>query len=374
MSPPDDGRILTAEAPGTASRTKLKLIDCDVHHALRSTKDLYPYLATRWHNHLDSYGTRAPVPFLASSPYPKTAPALSRTDSWPPNGGPPGSDLGFLQEQLLDRYNIEFGMLHLLSPQGMDQRNQDLGAALCRAINTWVVEHWTSRDKRLKAAIMVPGEDAAASVAEIEHWAGHPDFAQVSLTTHTIEPLGRRRYWPIYEAAQRHSLPIGLHSSGQNGHAVTGTGWCSYYVEEQHNVALSQQNMAISMVVEGVFERFPGLKVVIVEAGLAWVPSVAWRLDQHWARMKDEVPHLTKKPSDYLRKHLWYTTQPSDEPERPDFLRQTIDWLGWDRVLFATDYPHWDMDNPGHSIKMRMSEAEQLMIYNANARAVYGFA
>jgi predicted TIM-barrel fold metal-dependent hydrolase len=369
---PDDGRQ-SAPVLERHSSTRLKVIDCDVHHALKSHKDLHPYLSRRWREHMASFGYRHPVPYSGSSPYPKVAPALSRTDSWPPNGGPPGSDLAFLQEQLLDRYNIEYGLLHLLSPQGMDQRNQDFGKALCTAINQWQYEHWTQKDSRLKAAIVVPGEDADAAVEEIERWAGDPDFAQVSMVTHTIEPLGRRRYWPIYEAAARHGLPVGLHTSGFNGHAPTAGGWPSYYVEEQHVVAISQQALAISLVCEGVFARFPALKVVMVESGLAWVPSVAWRLDRHWARMKDELPHLPEKPSHYFRNHLWFTTQPADEPERPEDLRAVLDWVGWDRVLFATDYPHWDMDNPELAYKLRMSEAERQMIYNANARAVYGF-
>ena len=373
---PDDGPAQTRdrEARDRAAATKLKVIDCDVHHALPSPRALYPYLAQRWRDHLDRYGHRKPTPFVSSSPYPKTAPALSRTDSWPPNGGPPGSDLAFLQEQLLDRYNIEYGLLHLLAPSGMDERNQELGAALCRAINTWQYEHWTQKDQRLKAAIVVPGEDAAAAVAEIEHWAGNSDFAQISMITHTIEPLGRRRYWPIYEAAVRHGLPVGLHTSGFNGHAPAASGWPSYYVEEQHIVALSQQALAVSMVCEGVFARLPDLKVVMVESGFAWVPSLAWRLDAHWKRMRDEVPHLAEPPSHYLRRNMWYTSQPADEPENPEDLRQIIDWLGWDRVLFATDYPHWDMDNPDFAFRCRMSEAERRMIYAGNARAVYGFA
>ncbi len=368
---PQDAPVIAAEMRTAA---KLRIVDCDVHHALRSTADLHPYLPRRWREHFDSFGLRAPVPFAGSSPYPKAAPALSRTDAWPPNGGPPGSDLGFLREQLLDRYGIEIGLLHLLAPSGMDQRNQDFGNALCAAINDWQYECWTQRERRLKAAIVVPGEDADAAVAEIERWAGNGDFVQVSMITHTIEPLGRRRYWPIYEAAQRHNLPVGLHTSGFNGHAVTGTGWCSYYVEEQHHVAISQQQLAMSLVMEGVFERFPALKVVIVEAGLAWVPSLAWRLDRHWARMKDEVPHLTRKPSEYLRRHLWYTTQPADEPERPEDLRRIFDWMGWDRVLFATDYPHWDMDSPEQAFRMRLSDDERRMLYSDNARAVYGLA
>jgi len=376
MSPDDIRTIGTATLDrgneGAAPRTKLRVIDCDVHHAMRSPADLRPYLSKRWRDHLYSYGNRRPVPFMASSPYPKSAPALSRTDSWPPNGGPPGSDLDFMREQLLDRYNIEYGMLHLLSPEGMDQRNQDFGNAVCRAVNQWQYEHWTQPEPRLKAAIKIPGEDTEAAVAEIEHWAGNKDFVQVAMVTHTIEPLGRRRYWPIYEAAARHNLPVALHTSGYNGHAVTGTGWPSYYAEEHHEVAISQQALTTSLVCEGVFERYPGLKVVIVEAGFAWVPSLAWRLDRQWARMRDEVPHLTRAPSDYIRKHMWFSTQQADEPERPEDLRDVLDWIGWDRMLFATDYPHWDMDNPELVFKCRMSEAESRMIYAGNARAVYG--
>ena len=67
---PEDGRIIPA--PATQARSRLKLIDCDVHHALRSSKDLFPYLATRWHRHLEQFGARRPIPFTGSSPYPKT--------------------------------------------------------------------------------------------------------------------------------------------------------------------------------------------------------------------------------------------------------------------------------------------------------------
>jgi uncharacterized protein len=354
-----------------APETRLRLIDCDIHHALRSPADLEPYLPQRWRDHLKSYGLRRPVPFLRSSPYFKSAPALSRKDTWPPNGGPPGSDLQFLQEQLLDRYGIEFGMLHLLSPSGMDQRNQEFGAAICRAVNEWQYAEWTQKDRRLKAAIAVPGEDAQAAVSEIEHWAGNSDFVQVSMVTHTIEPLGRRRYWPIYEAAAAHGLPIGLHTSGYNGHAVTPTGWSSYYAEEHHEVAISQQAVVTSLVCEGVLARLPSLRVVIIEAGIAWVAPLCWRLDHHWRRMHDEVPHLQEPPSRYIKRQIWFTTQPMDEPERPEHLHRTLGWIGWDRILFATDYPHWDFDDPETALKAPLSDDERRMVFRDNAQAVY---
>jgi predicted TIM-barrel fold metal-dependent hydrolase len=211
---PDDGlRLAELPARENVSATRLAIIDCDVHHAMRSPRVLRPYLSQRWRDYLDSYGFRTPTPFVAAYAYPKAAPALSRRDAWPPDGSPPGSDLAFLRQQLLDPYHIEHGMLHLLSPSGMDQRNQAFGAALCRAINEWQRAEWTEPEPRLHAAIVVPGEDAAAAVAEIEHWAGTPGFAQVALVTHSIEPLGRRRYWPIYEAAAHHELPLGRNTT-----------------------------------------------------------------------------------------------------------------------------------------------------------------
>jgi len=349
----------------------LGVIDCDVHHALRSPKDIHPYLSRKWRDHLATYGLRRPAAFIGSSPYFKSAPALSRKDTWPPDGGPPGSDLKFLQEQLLDRYGIETGMLHLLSISGMDQRNQEFGAALCRAINQWQYAEWTQQDGRLKAAIVVPGEDAQAAVKEIEHWAGNKDFAQVSMVTHTIEPLGRRRYWPIYEAAAAHNLPVGLHTSGYNGHAVTPTGWSSYYAEEHHEVAISQQGLVTSLVCEGVLARNPMLRVVLVEAGVAWVAPLCWRLDQHWRRMRDEVPHLEQPPSSYIKGQMWFTTQPMDEPERAEHLSKMLDWIGWDRLLFATDYPHWDFDDPETAIKIPLTEQQRRMLFRDNARAAY---
>ena len=351
--------------------TRLGVIDCDVHHALRSPKDIHPYLSRKWCDHLATYGSRRPVPFIGSSPYFKSAPALSRKDTWPLDGGPPGSDLKFLQKQLLDRYGIETGMLHLLSISGMDQRNQEFGAALCRAINQWQYAEWTQQDRRLKAAIVVPGEDAAAAVKEIEHWAGNKDFAQVSMVTHTIEPLGRRRYWPIYEAAAAHNLPVGLHTSGYNGHAVSATGWSSYYAEEHHEVAISQQALVTSLVCEGVLARNPMLRVVLVEAGVAWVAPLCWRLDQHWKRMRDEVPHLERPPSSYIKTQMWFTTQPMDEPEKPEHLSKMLDWIGWDRLLFATDYPHWDFDDPETAIKIPLTEQQRRMLFRDNARAAY---
>jgi predicted TIM-barrel fold metal-dependent hydrolase len=367
----NDGPVMQAERPAAQ---KIRMIDCDIHPMMRSPADVLPYLSPRWREHYQTIGSRYRQPFLGSSAYPKATPQLSRRDSWPPAGGPPGSDLDFMRAQHLDPLDIELGMLQPLFPRGMDERNLDFAAAMCRAVNDWQVEEWTSREPRLKANITVACDDPAAAVEEIERCARSGHHVQVSFATRAIEPLGSRKYWPIYEAAERHNLPLGLHSVGNNGNAVQAGGAPSYYFEEHQCVSLSLHAMVASMVIEGVFEAFPQLKLIVIEGGFAWAASLGWRLDAHWQRFRAEVPHLKRPPSEYLRRNVWYTTQPMDEPETPGDLRDMIGWVGWDRILFATDYPHWDSDDPRFSLKLPMSQAERAQLLGGNARALFGIA
>src|SRR6266498_3679042 len=93
---------------------------------------------------------------------------------------------------------------------------------------------------------------------------------------------------PIYAAAERARLPVGVHAFGYGGYPVTGTGWPSYYIEEMVGHSQCCQSLLTSMVIEGVFEHFPNLKVVLTEAGFAWLPGLKWRLDKIWNRLRDE--------------------------------------------------------------------------------------
>ena len=359
------------DRPATQA-SKLRIIDSDIHPTLRSEADLNPFLAERWRRHIAEYGKLGRGPYAARNTYPRFQPFLSRRDSFPPNGGPPGSDLDFMREQLLDRYDIEYGILEPLMPGNL-LRNLELSAAVCSAINDWQLDAFTTREKRLRASIQIPFEDAKASVAEIERRVANHDFAQIQLTSRSTEPIGRPRYWPIFEAAAHHGLPIGMHVGGEAGYAPTAGGWPSFYIEDHHGLTHSMQCQATSLVLEGVFERFPNLKVIMIEGGFAWLPSLGWRLDRHWEKMRGEVPHLTMPPSAYMRRNLWVSTQPMEEPEDPEDLRRLLGWIGWDHVLFATDYPHWDFDDPRYAFPCRLSEAERRAIFRGNAEAVYRF-
>ena len=98
-----------------AATVKTAIADCDIHPARATATELYPYLAKRWHAHLETYGKHAYQGMMEGPPYPKAQPNASRRDAYPPEGGPQGSSLSFMQQQLLDPYNVALGVLNPLA-------------------------------------------------------------------------------------------------------------------------------------------------------------------------------------------------------------------------------------------------------------------
>ena len=361
---------IEVRAPQRSARAKLDIVDCDFHPKL-TLAQLRPYLSNQWWNYLETYGNRARHGYVKGYAYPKMTPQAARRDAWPPTGGLPASDLDFVREQHFDLYGVNVAIMNPLSPTGQGDQNVELSVAMATAANEAQLEQWVAREPRCKASVVVPYEDGAASAAEIRRRAGNRGFAQVFMLSRTSEAAGRRRYWPIYEAAVEAGLPVGIHVFGYSGWPMTSSGWPSFYIEEMTEHATSAQAMVTSMIMEGIFERLPELKVVLIESGFGWLPALGWRLDKHWKRLKDEVPHLKMAPSEYIRKHFWVTTQPMEETEEPDHLCDVMSWIGMDRIMFSSDYPHWDFDDPFVSLPPFLTEEQRRMIYAGNARALY---
>jgi hypothetical protein len=351
---------------------RLMIVDCDIHPAYRSPADLHPFLSARWREHMTTFGEHLRQGLSGQLAWPRMMASGMRVDAFPKDG-PPGSDLGLMRRQHLDPNGVEYGMLMQLSRGGMEERNLEFAAALSDAINDWQLETWVKPEPRLRAGIVVPQEDAEFAARQIERRADNPGFVQVIMSPRSSDPLGHRRYWPIYAAAERCNRPIALHVQGfSGGHASTGTGWPTYYMQEHYAAATGMQGTLASLVFEGVFERFPKLKVVMIEGGFAWAPALCWRMDKHWERLRQETPHLKRPPSEYVREHVWFTTQPIEEPDDPQHLADIIGWLGWDRLMFSTDYPHWDFDHPQEVLKFKMTDAQKAIVLRDNAKALYG--
>jgi len=347
-------------------------IDCDIHPGMVSLAELFPHLEGRWVDHLQAYGVHLRQTFANTMTYPRLARDTARSDAWPPGGKPPGSDLDFLREQHLDAQNIAYGILQPLRPGVASERNLSFAAALARAVNSWQVEKWFKPEPRLKGSIVVAPDDADAAIAEIEHWAGHPGFVQVALPPKSLEPLGRKRYWPIFEAAAKAGLPIGIHVSGVAGHAITASGWPSFYAEDHNSNIAAIQATAISLIFEGVTTRWPDLRFVLIEGGLGWSTALAARLDRTWVRFSSELAHLIEAPSIHLKRSFHFTTQPIEEPDRKGMLTEMLREVGIERILFASDYPHWDYDDPRYAIPGDLTSVERQAILRNNAAALYG--
>jgi predicted TIM-barrel fold metal-dependent hydrolase len=139
------------------------------------------------------------------------------------------------------------------------------------------------------------------AVAEIERVAADKRFVQVLLFAMGDMLLGRRPYWPIYEAAKKHGLAIGIHAGSTYRHAPMASGWPAHRVEDYVAQSAAFESQLLSFLAEGVFQQFPSLRLVLSESGFTWLPSLLWRTSKSWRGMRAEVPWIDRSPAEIIR-------------------------------------------------------------------------
>ena len=231
------------------------IIDCDLHPTVPALAALMPYLDEMWRETV----VRRGLDELNTIAYPANSPLTARAD-WRDERGKPATTAERLGKEALDPFGTQIAICNCL--YGVQATfSEDLGAAMARAVNDWIAREWLDRDPRLRASIVVPQQNAELAVAEIERCAPDRRFVQVLLLVSGELPLGRRQNWPIYAAAERHGLPIGIHAGSTYRHPNTPVGWSSYLSEEYINQAGAFQTQLTSLIAEGVFAKFPNLTV-----------------------------------------------------------------------------------------------------------------
>jgi uncharacterized protein len=352
------------------------VIDCDVHNNWTSAEVLLPYLAPAFRDYLqrgELPGDRGSFPH-AHRPWlhPED---FKRTDATPPGGGAAGSDYAYLREQLLDRYALDYAVL--TGEEAIEVStlaNPFYAQALAAAYNDWMIDAWLPRDPRLKGSLVVAPQDAAGAAREIRRLGGHPDIVQVLVSSGTQRPYGDPAYDPIWEACSEHDLPLAVHLGGQGGVNAnpTGTGPPTFFWEAHALLCETGMGHVASTIAHGVFERWPNARLVLVECGIAWLPALLWRLDADYRALRKETPWLKRLPSDYAREHIRLTTQPLEQPRDPGALWPALEDVGaGEMLLFASDYPHWDFDDPRLT---RVPAAWRDAVMDGNARALYRLA
>jgi hypothetical protein len=167
-------------------------------------------------------------------------------------------------------------------------------------------------------------------------------------------------------------LPLAVHLGGQGGINAnpTGTGPPTFFWEAHALLCETGMGHVASAIAHGVFARWPGTRLVLIECGVAWLPAVLWRLDADYRALRKETPWLKRLPSEYARDHVRLTTQPLEQPRDPGSLWPALEDIGaQDMLLFASDYPHWDFDDP-RLVPIPRDWREDVM--DGNARALYG--
>jgi uncharacterized protein len=373
-----------AAAVDASREPRLLRVDCDVHPHLRGgLSELVPYMPEAWRKRLsgghghgwakDVYASEYSIPrnLLYVNPV-----GVMRRDAMPEDGSVPASDPALVQAQLLDAYGIDRAILIGGNMLGLGALpDADLAATIAAAYNDHMSERWLAADERFRGSIVVAPQDAQLGAAEIARVGDRPGVVQVFLPLQNTL-MGDRHYYPIYAAAAERGLPIVIHPNSADGvfvkaPAIAG-GVATYYIE--WHTALSQifQSNVISLACHGVFERFGGLKVVVAEGGFAWLADVMWRLDKDWRSVREEVPWVKRLPSEYILDHVRFTTQPFPEPSDQSHLETILQMVEAERtLLFSSDYPHWDFDNPLRAFSA-LSASLRDRILGGTAADLYG--
>jgi predicted TIM-barrel fold metal-dependent hydrolase len=249
-----------------------------------------------------------------------------------------------------------------------------------RAFNDAYIDYMLAEiadpDKGIYTMPLAAWQDPSGAAAMLERVAAHPAVAGVCVSA-VNWTIADERFYPLFEIAEHHALPIVFHSSGAplfvaGADPIGG----SQRLIEGHMLSFLLANMLqlTTMIARGIPERFPRLKMVFQESGLFYVPMVMYRLDDYFLKRRSEAPWLKDLPSEYIKRFCYFGTQPLEAPRNNRHLQSVMEMIGIDRLVFASDYPHWDYDDPIAVLKLGfLSDEERTAIFSGNAMTVFNF-
>jgi len=298
-----------------------------------------------------------------------------RGDAVPEDGGIPGSDPNLLYKDVVEDAGTTYpilnaaGVLLLVASPKADYAHE-----LACAFNDWLVDKWLDYDNQFIGALAVSLQRPEKAAEEIHRLGDHPQIRQVITGSATEAPLGREFYWPIYEAAVEHDLPVAVHP-GSVGNGIcppgSGAGHPSTFFEGHVTAGNHYTSQLISLVGNGAFAEYPNLDFVFLEGGFGWAATMMWRMDHYWETLKPEVPYLKKPPSEYVRENCYFGTQPIPEPDDWDHLLQVFEMMhAEETLLYCSDYPHWDNDDRDYGLPPLDEPLRSRILYK-NAQELY---
>ena len=326
------------------------IIDACIHHSWATQHELMEYLPRGWHDYLVPSADYT-VPVIPSHTFGRiTGSKLADAGL---AGAPPGSDLETLKRQALDGQLVERAILaHDTGALIAVHPAQYMGRELIRAANDWCIDRWLDGgDDRLYSLVLVPNQLPEEAAAEIRRAGRHPRMVGVLMGANGSGMLsGHSHYFPIYKAATELGLPIVLEAGNESNiytltHHSAGGPPVTY---GEYRILADQALTGHlgSLIAQGVFERFPGLKVLVMGAGADWLGPMLARFDFKFDSHGREVPWTRRRPSAYVHDSVRFTTYPLDvkaDTDRLLKLLRTVDGIE-DLLVYASGYPNWDTE------------------------------
>ncbi|MBM3488473.1 MAG: amidohydrolase [Alphaproteobacteria bacterium] len=257
------------------------------------------------------------------------------------------------------------------------QDGADFVAACIEAYNDWIADYTQPCAERLRWVAMVALNDPAVAIREAQRARTKGAIAICIRPNPTLKrTLDDPRYDPFYAAVQELGVPLIVHESTGCPDTAAGDRYGMMVPERyafNHVISHSFEQMfaALSLICGGVLDRFPRLRVGFFEAGCSWAPYWIARLDDHFHhRVLGRYFPIKMKPSEYFARQCVVTCDPHDHT-----IPLAVQGIGADRILFATDYPHFD--SGGQSVRAfegvaGISAADRRKILWNNAATFYG--
>jgi uncharacterized protein len=249
---------------------------------------------------------------------------------------------------------------------------RDYALAYARAYNNFIADV-CKQSPRLKGIALVSLQNPSAAVEEANRAVTKLGLVAIAVATQGMkEHLGSQTFWPLYEEMQRLNVPLCVHNR-REGPAGDSRFDSFIYM---HTIGRPVETFIqfAGLIYGGVLERFQKLRIAFLECGVGWVPYWMERMDEEWEkRGKVEAPLCKKKPSEYVKSgNLFFALEPEEET-----VPYVIERIGADKILFASDYPHWDGMFPRvvSTIRARkdISEDDKVKILGGNAKRFYGW-
>jgi len=223
-------------------------------------------------------------------------------------------------------------------------RTLEVEVALARAYNRWLVDRVLAHEPRIRSMLYLPFNDPDAAFRTVQEFGDKPGVVGFMVTAARYKPVHHNSYMRTYALLEEMGLPLGFHSAyNWNDQSLS---LLNKFISV-HALGFVWHNMVhlTNWLMNGLPERFPKLKVVWIESGLAWVPFLMQRLDHEYMLRPSEAPLLKKKPSDYMR-DMFYSSQPM-EIQDYGAMECTFRMMNAEtQLLYSSDYPHWDFDLP----------------------------